>query len=318
MEVTIHRPRPEEYGRWPTDVQAGDLAVLEADRRTAQVGAGRIEFRDLGDPDSPDVVVLLHGMANDWRMWSLPAIELAQRYRVLCPDIPGFGGSENRSGRLDVADVVKRFDEWLSGLLPAESKLVVVGHSLGGLVAAHWASEAPGRLSGAMVVSAPPIAALGVYSEPISSVRSNPREVFALGSLLLAGVVPFKDRLLPSLLRTGRGRNKILKDFIGDPRQIEPAILTHVFSHFGSGQILRAALNGFNYNYERVYREIGTPTSSVRGAKDHLFSASDQSKFLELVPGSTGHLIEDSAHLPMIERAALMSEIIAEFVDSVS
>ena len=43
-----------------------------------------------GDP-AGDVVVLVHGFGGDKDNWSFYAPYLSSKYRLICPDLPGFG-----------------------------------------------------------------------------------------------------------------------------------------------------------------------------------------------------------------------------------
>jgi pimeloyl-ACP methyl ester carboxylesterase len=61
--------------------------------RTASVDGLKVFYREAGDPKAP-TVLLLHGFPTSSHMyrWLIPA--LADRYRVVAPDLPGFGFSD--------------------------------------------------------------------------------------------------------------------------------------------------------------------------------------------------------------------------------
>lgn len=95
-------------------------------------------------------VVLLHGGGGNRRMWARTVRGLADRYRVIAPDLPGHG--DLRSQRFDlrgasdlVADTIDR---------EAAGRAVVVGLSLGGYVAITLAAGSPERLSGLVLSGA--------------------------------------------------------------------------------------------------------------------------------------------------------------------
>jgi haloacetate dehalogenase len=90
-------------------------------------------------------VVLLHGFAQTWRAWRAVMPLLAQRYRVIAPDLRGVGGStvtvdgfDKRTMAGDVAGLLDALDT------PAAC---VVGHDIGGMVAYAFAKSYPGRIS---------------------------------------------------------------------------------------------------------------------------------------------------------------------------
>lgn len=99
------------------------------------------------------VVVLIHGWPLDRTIWSEVAPSIAAAgFRVLVPDLPGFGGSaaldEGRWTVEDFAEEVADFlDERTSG------RVAVAGHSFGGYVALALAEHEPARLAALGLVS---------------------------------------------------------------------------------------------------------------------------------------------------------------------
>ncbi len=98
-------------------------------------------------------VVLLHGWPLDRTIWSDVASKVAASgFRVLCPDLPGFG----RSGGLDPGRwTVEGFAEEVADFIDEQStaRVAVAGHSFGGYVALALAERAPERLAGLGLVS---------------------------------------------------------------------------------------------------------------------------------------------------------------------
>lgn len=92
-------------------------------------------------------VVLLHGFANGRTLWQPQLDALAGRYRLIVPDLRGFGGSSATDGRAvsmdEYADDIAMLLDHL-GLACA----VVGGISLGGYVALAFALRHPQRLRG--------------------------------------------------------------------------------------------------------------------------------------------------------------------------
>lgn len=58
--------------------------------RTRQVGEVEVFYREAGDPDAP-VILLLHGFPSASHMFRDLIPDLVDRYRVIAPDLPGFG-----------------------------------------------------------------------------------------------------------------------------------------------------------------------------------------------------------------------------------
>lgn len=66
--------------------------------RTADIGGHNIFYREAGSPVAP-VVLLLHGFPSSSHMYRNLIPVLAGQYRVIAPDLPGFGFSDAPTGR---------------------------------------------------------------------------------------------------------------------------------------------------------------------------------------------------------------------------
>jgi pimeloyl-ACP methyl ester carboxylesterase len=86
-------------------------------------------------------VVLLHGYAEDSRMWRPLAIALAPRFTVIAPDLPGIGNSSIPSSGLDMKSSAKRVRDAVHAL--GYKQVRVVGHDIGLMVAYAYATMYP-------------------------------------------------------------------------------------------------------------------------------------------------------------------------------
>jgi pimeloyl-ACP methyl ester carboxylesterase len=107
-----------------------------------------IAHRQLGSPDAP-VLVLVHGLGASGRVLERVAPLLAARFRVIVPDLPGFG--ETGGEPTTIEGMARAVLE----VVDAE-EFVAAGHSMGGLVATALAELAPDRVTRLVLVNAPP------------------------------------------------------------------------------------------------------------------------------------------------------------------
>jgi pimeloyl-ACP methyl ester carboxylesterase len=97
-----------------------------------------------GPADAPPLV-LLHGVRDHARSWDRIAAALADRWRVLAPDLRGHGDSEHATGGFYPSEAYV-FD--LAELVETQklADLVIVGHSLGGNVGLRYAGLYPEKV----------------------------------------------------------------------------------------------------------------------------------------------------------------------------
>jgi pimeloyl-ACP methyl ester carboxylesterase len=113
-----------------------------------EVCGNRIEYLDAG---SGDPVVLLHSSASSSAQWRALAAQLSDRYRVLTPDLYGYGASAHWSGQAPFT--LAHEAEIVHALLDqVGAQAHLVGHSYGGAVALHAARTRGGRFRSLVLI----------------------------------------------------------------------------------------------------------------------------------------------------------------------
>ncbi|HEU4993766.1 MAG TPA: alpha/beta fold hydrolase, partial [Gemmatimonadaceae bacterium] len=115
----------------------GDDTTFAA--RRATIDGTSIYYRMGG---SGPAVVLLHGYAQTSRMWSRVMPQLARKFTVIVPDLPGIGESAIPATGLDILTAAKRMHALVQSLGMAKAR--VVGHDIGLMVAYAYAAQYPG------------------------------------------------------------------------------------------------------------------------------------------------------------------------------
>lgn len=106
-------------------------------------------YREQERPEPASTLVLLHGISSSAGSWAKLAEHLPG-YRLLAWDAPGYGDSQPLAKETPTAaDYAERLEAWLAGL--GIERCVLVGHSLGAMMAAAYLAAYPGRVAGAVL-----------------------------------------------------------------------------------------------------------------------------------------------------------------------
>ena len=248
------------------DVRGCNIAVRRA-------GAGR-------------PLLYLHG-ASDAGSWPPCLTDLAARHDVIVPEHPGFGASDTPAWLDTIADLASSYLDLLDQLDLADVDLV--GHDLGGWVAAELAVRNTRRLASLTLVGAAGIFVPGI-----------------------AQVDPF--------LRTDEQR---LRDLFHDPAKADEMVARvkrPEFEDIGlKNQTTAARLTwqprGYDPHLAKWLHRIDVPTLLVWGANDRVYPRELGDAYAELIPGATLVVIPDCGHLPHVERPEAFVAALDKFLE---
>jgi pimeloyl-ACP methyl ester carboxylesterase len=110
-----------------------------------------VKFHYLTAGEGP-VVILLHGYAQTSRMWRPLIPKLAEKFKVIAPDLPGIGDSDIPKDGLDMKTAAIRVHALAKSL--GVNKARVVGHDIGLMVAYAYAAQFPNEVEKLVVMDA--------------------------------------------------------------------------------------------------------------------------------------------------------------------
>jgi pimeloyl-ACP methyl ester carboxylesterase len=125
------------------------MAGLPVTERRLQLAGTSTAIWEGGDGPP---VVLLHSSGEFAALWMRVIPDLVATHRVVAPDLPGHGASGVPNGALDANRAIAWLGELIERTCP--SPPVVVGHGLGGAIAARFAIEYGDRLSRLVLLDA--------------------------------------------------------------------------------------------------------------------------------------------------------------------
>jgi pimeloyl-ACP methyl ester carboxylesterase len=232
-------------------------------------------------------VILLHEQGEFAAHWMRVIPDLAATNRVIAPDLPGHGTSEVIGGSLDADRVLS----WLGELIEhtCASPPVLVGHMLGGAIAARFAVEHGERLNGLVLVDA-----FG-----LRWLRPNPGFAIALARYLARPTQRSRDRMLQHcMVDLDRVREQMADRW--EPFQTYVIDRMHTPGLKAALPVLMRKL-GLRAIPKPDLTRIAVPTTLIWGARDpvtRLRTAETASKRY----GWPLHVIEDAGDDPAVEQ----------------
>lgn len=156
----------------------------------------QVAWREAGDASSDFAVVLLHGISSGAASWLDVALQLGDKARVLAWDAPGYGVStplaQSAPADADYAQVLAQ-----SLLVLGVRRCILVGHSLGALMAARLAvTAAPGLVEQLVLIS--PAGGYGAPAKAEQQAKVREGRLAALAEKGVAGLAAVIDQRLVS------------------------------------------------------------------------------------------------------------------------
>ncbi len=284
------------------EIDAGvpDEAAAEPVVATAEVGGRKIRYAGAGQDG--EVVLLIHGYGGDRNSWLFLQEPLAAAgRRVYALDLPGHGTSTKDVGDGSVgllADAVAGVLDAIGSSGTEAGRVHLVGHSLGGAVAAAVAARDPGRV-GSLTLIAP--AGFGAevnagYLRGFAQAQTR-RELKPVVAQLFADESLVTRQLVDDLLAYKRldGVDAALFTLLGT--LLDPDAPDGGTQRIDSAAAI-AALGG------------AVPVTVIWGGADRVLPAAQA----ESVPGAVRHVIDGAGHMPHMERPAQVRAAIEEAI----
>jgi pimeloyl-ACP methyl ester carboxylesterase len=277
---------------------------------------GQTHYRDYGGPTDGPLIVCIHGLGGSSLNWDLIAGHLTDTCRVVALDLPGHGLTQ--AGRRSTSvhanqHLIHRFLTEVTG-----SPAVLMGNSMGGLLAVVQATSAPTTTAGVVLI-APALPTAGIMVGDLRmilefAVLATP----GLGAMILG----LWTRLASAEAQVARTLRIVTDDPTRLPREVmEAAIAQAEVRRQFSGtarHVVEAArsvvLMSQSRNYVRRLRELATPVLLIHGGRDRVVSARSAQAAAARRPEWTFHLIEDVGHVPQLEQPEATAATILQWL----
>ena len=255
-----------------------------------------------------DPILLLHGLGASKITW-LPLLEpLAERHRVVVPDLPGHGESDKPRHEYTPRFYARVLRHLMDGV--GVDRAMVMGNSLGGRIALELALRSPGRVA-ALVLLDPSVPGLR-WRHVMGFSRVFPTEI---------GAIPFplRERWMEVMIRRlfarpdrlpYEGYSAAASEFIRIYR--DPVARMAFFS------TLRHIVTERPDSFFASLRRIKQPALIIFGDQDRLVPPRLGVRLAQHLPNSELVVLPDVGHVPQFEATEETLELLASFLTRVA
>ncbi len=257
----------------------------------AQVGPLRLHYEEAGLGEIG--LMCLHGISSNSASWRYQLAGLSDRYRVIAWDAPGYGGSDDPPGGYPLSWLSDSLADLLDEL--GLEKVVVVGLSMGGVVAQEFAGHYPARLSALVLADTntgggarPPDERKARLDARLKAIETlTPREI--------------ARQRAPALLSP----------------QAPPALLAEVedmIARLHPVGYRQAAIALDGADTRPVLAQIAVPTLVLWGEHDSITPRPEAQTLYEGIPQAQFEIIQGAGHLSNLEKPERFNQALRDFL----
>jgi pimeloyl-ACP methyl ester carboxylesterase len=266
---------------------------MEMSEKSISLDGLNVHYLEAGE-GRPRTLLLIHGGVGDARLHWEPAIAaLADDFHVLAPDLPGFGKSDALPKMQTGAMLA-----WIKNFLEKQQveQAVVIGNSLGGLLARLFAAANPQYVPALILMNGGGVPDLPSFFRILERIPGISHGIFYLLGKTATSPTTLKDMFHDQALLT--------EDFLKQAK---------------------AAGNGYAQMMRMYVRspipEAQTPmvpTLILWGANDKVATLKDAEAIKLSIPGSILTEIKDCGHMPQIETMDVFVWQVNTFLENLS
>ena len=271
----------------PSAIEEAEGQGLEA--RYIEAAGRRLRYLELGE-GSGVPVLLVHGFGADLNTWMFSQPPLAATRRTVALDLPGHGGSAKEVGAGDTEGLTDAVEGALEAL--GIDRVHLVGHSMGGALAALGALRRPGRVASLTLIAS-------------------------------AGLGPeINGSFIDGFIRASRRREaaEVLGLLVDDPALVSRSMVEDVLRYkrldgvtAALTKIAEAWFAGGRQSLDLTDRiaALTMPVQLVWGRNDRIIPAAHAEALTARLPV---HILDAAGHLPHMEKAGEVNRLIGQFI----
>mgnify|MGYP000633635530 CR=1 FL=1 len=260
-----------------------------ASAKVVEVDGYKIPYYEGGNAKGP-VFVLIHGFGDSKISFLQAAKWLVSEYRVILPEVPGFGETQRDPKRnYSIRSQVKMFDKFFNKL--GLKRFHIGGNSMGGHISAAYA-------------------------------LAHPKKVLSLHLLNAAGLktrakIPYKPAKKP--IKTGKDFDEFMSKIFYKkphvPRPFKSYFIARAAKNFHwNNRITKDIREGKDYILNKRIHKLTMPTQVIWGDTDKLVHISIGKRYHTSIKGSRWVLMKKCGHSPQYERPEETAGLLRRFL----
>jgi 3-oxoadipate enol-lactonase len=248
------------------------------------------------DQGAGQPVVLLHAFPLSRQMWKDAAQAWSPRFRIIAPDLPGFGDSPSTAANFTMENCASEVSHFLRDRNIKE-KIVLVGLSMGGYIAFEFIRQFPEKISRLVLAATQPLP----DTETAAKGRRETAEF-----VLQKGTQALSERLVPKLLGATTLATK---------PEVTQRVQDLMVSNSPEG-IAKACLGlALRRDSTPVLRSIQIPTLIVAGSEDALIPEGRAVEMKQQVKKSELEVFPACGHLVNLEQPQAFQKRVLDFLE---
>ena len=257
-----------------------------------QVGGASMPYLEGGRGAT---IVLVHGFGGDKDNFTRAARFLAKTYRVLIPDLPGFGeASRDPGASYAIGDQVANLRAFLQQMDVGQVHLG--GNSMGGFIVAEYAARYPAQVASLWLLDAAGTAA--AFDNPVFRHYQQSGEM----PLLLRSADDFEPMLRICTFRPPLVPHSV-RHQLGKRGAADFALHTRIFRQVAESPLL-----------ENQFKSIAAPALIVWGDHDAVLNPAGAAALQAIMPNSQVAMMHNLGHLPMLEAPRKTADAYLDFL----
>lgn len=261
------------------------------DEKFVTISGNKIRYLESGKSDN--YIVLIHGLGASAERWEFVIPELSKHYKVIVPDLIGFGHSDKPL----VDYTTDFFSDFLGNFLQKLeiNKTNIIGSSLGGQITAEFTSQNQDLIENLVLVSP---SGIMKHSTP------------ALDAYVLAALYPDLDGAKNAFqMMAGSSRvvnQKIIEDFV-KRMKLPNAKMAFMSTLLGlkNAEVITKSL-----------QKISVPSLIIWGEDDPVIPVKYADDFISSIQDCRFYMMDNCGHTPYVDDPSRFSKLVLDFLEN--